>query len=456
MTEPKHVVIVGGGFAGLGCARKLAKNDDVRITLVDKHNYHQFQPLLYQVATCQLASTDIAYSLRKVFRKHQNVDVKLGEVTKTDPVAKRVTLGSGEIIEGDFLVLAAGSQPNFFRTPGSEHTFPLYSLDDAQRLRSRILALFEDADRDPSLVDRGALNFVIVGAGATGTEIAGALSEMIKDVLPHEYQDLAVRQARVIIVDLGHTVLGPFSDKAHEYASKVLHRDGVELMLGTSVKEIRKDHVLLSDGTTIPTHCVVWGGGVMASPLAANVGLPQGRGGRLDVEPDLTVSNHPGVYVVGDFANIPSPDGRSFPQLGSVALQSGQWTAKNIEAEIKGKSPRSFHYHDKGIMAMIGRNAAIAEMGEHHHELHGPIAFASWLGVHAYLMTGVRTRVEAFIDWGWDYFTKSRGPQVLDRSDAARIDWGDEDDDTDTEEAAPVAQPSVKIPDAGETARTGT
>jgi NADH dehydrogenase len=304
-------------------------------------------------------------------------------------------------------------------------------VEDALRLRSRILALFEAADRDPELVDRGALTFVIVGAGATGTETAGALAEMIRDVMPHEYQDLAVRRARVVLVDLGHAVLGPFSERAHEYAAKVLQRDGVELRLGTSVKEIQNDRVLLSDGTTIRTHCVIWAGGIMGPPLAANVGLAQGRGGRVNVEPDLTVADHPGVYALGDFANIPSPDGLSFPQLGSVALQTGQWAAKNIGAELDGKQPKPFHYRDKGIMAMIGRNAAIAS-GPYHHELHGPVAFAAWLGVHAYLMTGVRARVEAFIDWGWDYFTKSRGPQVLDRSDEARIDWGDDDSDDDS------------------------
>ena len=428
MTDSRHVVIVGGGFAGLSCARRLAKRDDVRVTLIDKHDYHQFQPLLYQVATCQLGSTDIAANLRKSFRDDKNVSIRMDEVTAADPAAHEVSLASGPPVQGDFLVLAAGSQPNFFHTPGSEHTFPLYSVEDAQRLRSRILALFEDADRDPSLVDRGALNFVIVGAGATGTETAGALSEMIRDVMPHEYEDLAVRRARVLLVDVGHAVLGPFSDRAHEYASKVLQRDGVALRLGTSAREIRADRVLLSDGTTIPTHCVIWAGGIMAPPLAAKAGLPQGRAGRIDVEPDLTVADHPGVYALGDFANIPSPDGRAFPQLGSVALQSGQWAARNIEAELDGKQPKPFHYHDKGMMAMIGRNAAIAA-GPHHHELHGPVAYASWLGVHAYLMTGVRARVEAFIDWGWDYFSKSRGPQVLDRSDAARIDWGDDEKD---------------------------
>ena len=440
MTDRRHVVIVGGGFAGLSCARRLAKRDDVRVTLIDQHNYHQFQPLLYQVATCQLSPNDIAANLRKPFRDDTNVAIRMDEVTAADPDTHEVTLDTGKTVQGDFLVLAAGSQPNFFHTPGSEHTFPLYSVDDARRLRSRILALFEDADRDPTLVDRGALNFVIVGAGATGTETAGALSEMIRDVMPHEYEDLAVRRARVLLVDVGHAVLGPFSDRAHEYASRVLQRDGVELRLGTSVKEIEKDHAVLSDGTTIPTHCVIWAGGIMAPPLAAKAGLPQGRAGRIDVEPDLTVADHPGVYALGDFANIPSPDGRAFPQLGSVALQSGQWAARNIEAELDGKQPKPFHYHDKGMMAMIGRNAAIATGPHHHHELHGPVAYASWLGVHAWLMTGVRARVEAFIDWGWDYFSKSRGPQVLDRSDAARIDWGDDekDDEGDAAQSAPA------------------
>jgi NADH:ubiquinone reductase (H+-translocating) len=422
-----HVVIVGGGFAGIGCARRLAKHDDVRITLIDRNNYHQFQPLLYQVATSQLASSDIAYSLRKLFNDNSNVAVKLADVAAIDPGARFVTTASGETYGGDALVLAAGSQPNFFGTAGAEeHAFPLYSLDDAQRLRSRIIGVFEEADRDPSLIEQGALNFVVIGGGPTGVELAGALADLIHDTMSVEFHDLAVTAAQIHVVDLGHVLLGAFSDSAHDYASKVLGRKGVRLHLGVAVTEIGPGHVTLADGTTIRTRCVVWGGGIKAPAVAGAAGLGQGRGGRIDVEADLTVDGAPGVYAVGDVANIPSPDGATHPQLGSVALQSGVTAADNLVADFRGKPRKSFHYHDKGIMAMIGRGAAVAEVGAHRHELHGVIAFSSWLGVHAALMTGVRNRVDAFVTWGSDYFTKERGPQVLDRSGAARIDW-DED-----------------------------
>jgi NADH:ubiquinone reductase (H+-translocating) len=432
----RHVIVVGGGFAGVGCVKRLAREDGVRVTLIDRHNYHQFQPLLYQVATSQLASSDIAYSLRKLFRDHDNVDVKLGEVTAIDPATHTVTLADGDRFTGDALVLAAGSQPNFFRTAGAEdHALPLYSLDDATRLRSRILEVFEAADRDPSRIDQGALTFVVVGGGPTGVELAGALADLIAETMSVEYHDLAVTAAQIHLVDLGHTLLGPFSDRAHDYAAKVLGRKGVRLHLGVAVTEVGAGHVSLADGSTLRTRCVVWGGGIKAPPVAATSGLPQGRGGRIDVRPDLLVEGADGVYVVGDVANIPSPDGNTHPQLGSVALQSGVWAAENILADAAGEPRKSFHYHDKGIMAMIGRGAAIAEVGAHRHELHGAIAFSAWLGVHASLMTGVRNRVDAFINWGWDYFTKSRGPQVLDRADIAKIDW-DEDVAPDREPAA--------------------
>ena len=427
MGDPKRVVIVGGGFAGMACAKHLAKDRDLRITLIDRNNYHQFQPLLYQVATAQLGSSDIASPLRTLSIQHPNITVKLAEVTSVDPVARTVTTQTGEVYPGDFVVLAAGSQPNFFSTPGAaDHAYPLYSLADAQRLRSRIISVFEQVDRDASLIDKGALTFVIVGGGATGTEVAGALSEMIKGTMTAEYRDLAVSSARVILVDHGHALLAPFSDKAHAYAAKVLQRDGVELRFGTGVTEIGPGHVTLSDGSTLPTRCVIWGGGLKAAPVASAAGLPQAHAGRIPVEAGFGVAGFPGVYVIGDIADIPSGDGKTYPQLGSVAQQSGTWAARNIAAAIKGDAQKPFHYLDKGFMAMIGRNSAVAEVGPRHHELEGVIAFTAWLGVHVALLSGFRNRLGAFTDWAWDYFSKSRESQVLDRSDEARIDWGDD------------------------------
>jgi len=419
-----HVVVVGGGFAGLACARKLAKSDAVRITLIDKNNYHQFQPLLYQLATAELGTGDVATSLRQVLRRHSNVDVKMSEVMVVEPMTRTVTTRTGETYQGDVLVLAAGSSANFFNTQGAEkNSLPLYSLEEAERLRSRVLTMFEDADRDPKLVDDGALNFIIVGGGPTGTELAGSLADMINHTMTREYTDLAVKRARVYLIEHGQSLLAPFSAEAHEYAARTLRQKGVQLRLGEEVKEITPEYVVLSDGTRIQSRTAVWAGGLMAASLADHSGLPRGRGGRIDVQPDLTVEGFPGVYALGDFANIPDADGRALPQLASVAQQCGDWTADNILAEIAGKPRTAFRYRDKGIMAMIGRDAAVAEIGRKRHELDGAIAFAAWLGVHAALMTGVREKIEAFIDWAWSYFSRTRPIQVLDRSDNNRINW---------------------------------
>jgi NADH dehydrogenase len=428
MTEDKHrVVIVGGGFAGLGCAQRLAEHDDIEVTLIDRNNYHQFQPLLYQVATSLLAPADIAHSLREVFADQDNVDVKLAEISEVDLASKTVKSSDGEEWTGDALVLAVGSQPNFFGTLGApENSFPLYSLDNATRLRSRILGLLEQVDRNPKLMDRGALNFVIVGGGPTGVEVAGAIADMISVTVPAEYHNVDTSRAHIYLVDLGDALLKPFSDEAHDYVAKVLQKKGVDVHLGTSVKEVHTGHVVLSDGTLVATRCVIWGGGIKAAPVAAQCGLAQGHGGRIDVHPDLTIGGSAGVYAVGDVANIADPAGQSLPQLGSVALQSGKWAADNIVADFNGKPRKPFAYRDKGIMAMIGRTEAIAAVGKKHHEVHGQLAHMAWLGVHASLMTGTRDKIEAIIDWGWDRFTKTGGPHILDRGEAADIDWEDD------------------------------
>jgi NADH dehydrogenase len=277
--ERPTAVVVGGGFAGVGCAKKLARHG-VQVTLIDRNNYHQFQPLLYQVATAALGASDIATPLRTLFRGDAGIHFKQAEATGVDPETRTVTTAEGDSYSGDFLVLAPGSRPSFFGTPGAaEHAFPLYSLLDADRLRSRVFAIFEDADRDPRLIEQGALNFVVVGAGPTGVEIAGALADLVNQVLPGEYRDLAVGLTRIYLVELGNEVLAAFSPRARRYAARELERAGVQLRLGVSVKEVAPGHVVLSDGSRISTRCAVWAGGLKAEALMGAGGLRQAAAG---------------------------------------------------------------------------------------------------------------------------------------------------------------------------------
>jgi NADH:ubiquinone reductase (H+-translocating) len=370
----------------------------------------------------------MSFDLARLFDREPRVTVRTAEVAAADADATSVTLADGETVHGDVLVLAAGAQPNFFRTPGAaEFAFPLYSLDDAMRIRARVLQLFADVAARPELADEGALTFVVVGAGPTGVETAGALAELARNVMPHVYETLPVARTRVILVDLGHTVLPAFSDHAHDYAGKQLRKRGVELRLGVSATEVAPNYVKLSDGTTLHTHLVVWGGGETASPLAAATdGLSPGRGGRVDVLPDLTIDGHPDVYALGDFANIPGSD-EPLPQLGSVAQQSGEWAADNILAELGGGDRRDFEYHDRGIMAMIGRKAAVAEVGERRREMHGRVAFAAWLGVHTQLLASEGAEIESFTAWAEEFYVRPhhRSAALLRSStqDVPRIDW---------------------------------
>ena len=253
----------------MACAKGLADVDEMEVTLLDKTGHHQFQPLLYQVATAELPPSDVRFDLAHMFRDDDSVEVRTDEVVSCDPQEHSVTLGSGKIIEGDVLVLAAGTQPNFFRTPGAEEfAFPLYSVEHAQRIRDQLLQLFHDAAAKPELIEDGALTFVIVGGGPTGVETAGALSDLVNDVMPHQYSHAAAGAAKVILVDIGHTILNGFSDDAHAYAAQQFDGRGVELRLGMSAKEVTAHNIVLSDGTTIPSHLVVWAGGETASPLA--------------------------------------------------------------------------------------------------------------------------------------------------------------------------------------------
>lgn len=429
-AQTHEVVIVGAGFAGVSAARELAHRG-VDVLLVDRNNYHQFQPLIYQVATAQLANRDVARPLRAMFRRQRGVQVVTADVVKIDPARRSATTADGLTYEGRVLVVATGAEVNFFGIEGAEeHAFPLYTLDDAARLRSRLLGALDAADRDRSYLDKGALNVVIVGAGATGVETAGAVAESLRQVVPNYLSEDLARAGKVYLVDMLPDILMPFSEKSREYAAKRLRDAGVELKLGVSVTEVRKDGVLLEDGTFIQSRTVVWAGGLKARGLLGESGVPQGKGGRVDVNPDLTVPGHEGVYALGDSANITDGKGQRLPQLGSVAQQSGKWAARNILADLRGGERTPFVYRDKGIMAMIGRGASVAELGTKRRQIAGPLAFLSWLAVHVALLSGVRERIGALVSWFWDYGTHRRPQIVVDRPDAYRIDWSDHEERT--------------------------
>lgn len=416
MTTQKHVIIVGGGFAGMSCAHELVKKG-VRVTLVDKNNYHKFTPLLYQVATSALSVVNAATTFRHYFWKKATIDIKMTKIISADPKSLTVYGEEGESYQGDFLVLACGSTVNFFGTKGAEeYAFPLYTLAQAIKLRSRIVSAFEEADRNPKLIDEGILNFVIVGAGPTGTELAGALADMLDEAMPKEFSDLVQNVGAIHLVD-GHTVLRAFSEESQNYAKEVLQKRGVKLHLGLLVKEVASDYVLLSDGNKILTKTVVWAGGLEPEPLSSKCGLFQGHGGRIDVLSDLTVQGYENIYVLGDFANIKDQDGKFLPQLASVAQQSGQACAKNILASIQGRPRSPFEYNDKGIMAMIGMNAAVAEIGTKRRKLSGHFAFLLWLLVHAALLPTLRQKISALWDWMWDYFGSPGTLQIIDRNE---------------------------------------
>jgi NADH dehydrogenase len=422
------VLILGGGLAGVACAHKLG-DEGVHVTLVDRNNYHQFQPLLYQVASSQLPAEDIARPHRTIFKDYPLVTVVTAGVAAASLAERSLALSDGRTLTGTHLVMAAGARPNFFGVPGAEeHAFPLYSVVDAERLRRHLQKLLEDAMSADGPGEPGMLDVLVVGGGPTGVETTGALAELMHALAQ---TGRLSEPGKIMIVDRGSALLGQFSSKAHDYSIKKLTEAGAVVKLETGVAAVHPDHVEFGDGSTIPARTVVWGGGESGSAIAQTAGPTLGRGGRLDVLPDLRVDGFPGTYAVGDVANIPSGEEGSpaLPQLGSVAQQSGLWAAENILREHRGNPTKPFVYKDKGIMAMIGRNAAVAEVGKHHHQVDGPVAFAAWLGVHAMLLSGAHSKTDAFLSWAWDYFDRDHAATVEASATPHRIAWGDDEQD---------------------------
>ena len=411
MEDTYQVIVVGAGFAGMTAAKELGRKG-VKVLLIDSNNYHQFQPLLYQVATSQIGVSAIARPLRSVFRRFKFVRVLTAEVASVDAANRALTTVDGDTYQARILVIAAGAVPNFFNTPGAEeHTFPLYSVTDATRLGSRLMHLLDQADRETA----GSVDVVVVGSGPTGVETAGALAENVKFVVPKYFSPELAARCRIHLVDMVPTVLNAFSPKSQDYTRQRLTKIGVQLHLGVGVTEVRTDGVRLEDGTFIPGRVVVWAGGLKAGGIIAGSGLTQGRGGRIDVRPDLTAPNVEGVYVLGDAANMTDSTGANLPQLGSVAQQAGKWAARNIHADLTGGTRRPFEYFDKGYMAMIGRGAAVAEIGRKRIQLQGPLAFVSWLLVHLALLSGFQQKVRALFSWLNGYITHSPAQVVVGR-----------------------------------------
>lgn len=412
MNAMPTVAVVGAGFAGLSAARRLARRG-FNVTIIDQHNYHAFQPLLYQVSTAGLNPADIAYPVRGLFQKQQNVLFKQGKVVGIDWQQREVDLEGEDPVAFDYLILAAGSATNYFGVPGAaDYAFPLYTLSDSLRLRNHLLSLFEAADSIRGLVEDGVLNFVVVGGGPTGIEVAGAMAELIQMVLRKDFHDLDVTAARVILVERSDALLAAFSDKSQRYALEALQRRGVEVRLDTAVERITPDQVLLSDGETIPTRLVVWAAGVQAAGVAGAGGWQQGPGGRITVGPDLSVPGEPDVFAVGDVADIDNGTGGRLPQLAQVAMQSGKFAADQIIRSHAGKPRERFRYRDKGIMATIGRHSAVAELSRG-PRLSGVTAWFAWLFLHLLYLIGPRNRFSVMLNWAWNYVTWDSGPRLI-------------------------------------------
>jgi len=416
-----RVVVVGAGFGGLEVVRHLA-GQPVDITLVDRNNFHTFQPLLYQVATAGLNAADVATVVRGRFQRQANVRFRQASVTGVDWDHRLVRLDGQDPLPFDHLVLAGGATVAHFGTPGAaEHGFALYTLADAVALRNHVVERFEAADAEPTQVDDGGLTFVVVGGGPTGVETAGALAELFAMVFRKDYPGLDVSRARIVLVEMQDHLLHPFSARSRRHALDTIRSRGVDVRLGTQVSEVTATSVQFADGEVVPCHTLVWAAGVAASPLAEAAGVPLERSGRVTVAADLSIPGKPGGWAIGDIAAARGKGGEVLPQLAPVAMQGGRHVARQITRVLAGRPTRAFRYLDKGTMATIGRRAAVAELPGH-IKLRGGLAWLAWLGLHLIFLVGKRNRASVLLNWAWNYLTWDRGPRLILRPETGDAD----------------------------------
>jgi NADH:quinone reductase (non-electrogenic) len=412
-----HVVVVGAGFGGLTATRSLA-GKPFRVTLIDQHNFHTFSPLLYQVATAAIAPDDIAPSVRGIIRDDDNLEFHMARVVGVDFDRRQVHLADAPSLDYDYLVLAAGAISSDFGVPGvREHALALKSLADAIVVRTTVLERFEDADRDPTHADNGALRVVVAGGGPTGVELSGALAELFGKVLRRDFRTLVASNYEVVLVEGSDALLGMFSKASQREAVRELHDRGVVVKLGAMIVSVDSDGITLADGSRIVARTVVWCAGVEANPLAEQLGLPRARRGEISVQGDLSVAGHPEVFVIGDLSSVSDRSG-PYAQLAPVAMQQARCAARNIARRAAGRRPRRFRYVDKGTMATIGRRSAVAEL-PFGIRLGGTLGWLSWLGLHLVFLVGFRNRLIVFVNWVWNYFTWDRGNRVIISSDNA-------------------------------------
>lgn len=417
MAAQPRVVIIGAGFGGLWAARAL-RYAPVEVVLIDRRNHHIFSPLLYQVATAALSPGDIASPIRWVLRRQPNLKVFLAEADAVDTAKKCVRLGDGEELSYDYLIVAAGSRPAYFgHDEWQHHARGLKTMEDAVAIRTQVLVAFEKAERerDPA-AQRRLLTFVVVGGGATGVELAGALAEISRHALAHDFRMIDPERARVILIEGGRDVLATYPPELSQFARRALQKRGVAVWTNTRVTNIEPGRVHLGS-ETVEASTIIWSAGVAAAPISQTLGAPLDRAGRVLVTPELTIPGRDDVYVVGDMASLNGADGKPLPGVSQVAMQQARWAAENIKRTLRSEPRTAFVYRDLGNMATIGRNSAVADLPWLRLRLKGYLAWWAWLMLHIYWLIGFRNRLSVLTQWAYSYFTYQRSTRLITGDD---------------------------------------